>query len=211
VSASPVLLSVVVSLRCLWVLECPASFPPTYPSLGAPFPPRGPLENVPPFPWYFDTAVLRYYGALRLPATPPAALRCLRLAVPFGAPVFAPSRPGHAASKARAVYPVSLTAFSDGDDRISQVPGEPPCTHAGLFDPGGAFTPSQLRTVCRCGLPLFRRRRPPRGFPFRGSITAAYVLPVYASQHGSPRHHATLGSGRWLTVAGQGCNPAGFL
>jgi len=35
----------------------------------------------------------RYYEALRPPADHPAALRCLRLAVPSRAPVFAPLRP----------------------------------------------------------------------------------------------------------------------
>ena len=32
---------------------------------------------------------------------------------------------------------------------------------------------------------------------------AAYELAVYASQHGSPRNHARLASGRWPTFAGQ--------
>jgi hypothetical protein len=38
---------------------------------------------------------------------------------------------------------------------------------------------------------------------------AALVLPVYASQLGSPRHHATLGSGRWPAFSGQ-VRPAGL-
>ncbi len=38
---------------------------------------------------------------------------------------------------------------------------------------------------------------------------AACTLPVYASQGGSLRHHATLGSGWWPALAGRHCSPAG--
>jgi len=39
---------------------------------------------------------------------------------------------------------------------------------------------------------------------------AACWTPVYASQLGSPPHHATLGSGGWLILTGSGLPPAGF-
>src|SRR5207245_333040 len=39
---------------------------------------------------------------------------------------------------------------------------------------------------------------------------AACTLPVYASQGGSLRHHATLGSGWWPTSTGRGWVPAGL-
>jgi hypothetical protein len=38
----------------------------------------------------------------------------------------------------------------------------------------------------------------------------ARSLAVYASQPGSPRHHARLASGRWPSSAGRGWLPAGF-
>jgi len=39
---------------------------------------------------------------------------------------------------------------------------------------------------------------------------AACTLPVYASQRGSLRHHATLGAGWWPTFAGRDWIPAGL-
>src|SRR5207247_2638115 len=37
--------------------------------------------------------------------------------------------------------------LSHGDDQASQVPGEPSCVHAPLFDPGELFTPGPPRRV----------------------------------------------------------------
>jgi hypothetical protein len=48
-----------------------------------------------------------------------------------------------------------------------------------------------------------------RGHHLSGLHHAACTLPVYASQGGSLRHHATLGSGWWPTFAGRDCSPAG--
>jgi hypothetical protein len=39
----------------------------------------------------------------------------------------------------------------------------------------------------------------------------AYILPVYASQHGLPRHHATLGSGCRHTWPGRTEYPLGSI
>jgi hypothetical protein len=81
--------------------------------------------------------------------------------------------------------------------------------HAGLYDPGGPRR--QAISAPWCCLPLSKRRRLPRSVTFRGSITAACIPPVYASQPGLPPRHATLGSGRWPTFAGAGLSPAGLL
>ena len=80
--------------------------------------------------------------------------------------------------------------------------------HAPLSDPGGTACarPDSARRWC---LPQTSRRRLPRPERFRGSITRPARLPVYASQPGSPPHHATLGSG-WLACLGRsGLPPAG--
>ena len=62
---------------------------------------------------------------LRLPAAHPAALRFLRLAVPrWHSRDFAPRRPS-APSRPGVGHPVSPAGDFRGDDRISQVPGEP--------------------------------------------------------------------------------------
>ena len=44
---------------------------------------------------------------------------------------------------------------------------------------------------------------------FRGSITRACTLSVYASQPGSPPDHATLDSGWWPALTGQGSHLLG--
>ncbi len=46
--------------------------------------------------------------------------------------------------------------------------------------------------------------------PISGLYRTARTLAVYASQGGSPHHHARLASGRWLGFAGWGWLPTGF-
>ena len=101
---------------------------------------------------------------LRLPAALPAALRCLRLAVPPGCSSVR-SRGGteHRVSRGpgRIGHPdVRGPGFSGGDDRASQVPGGPPRTCPALKTPTGPRR--QANTTPRCGLPLFVQRRLPR-------------------------------------------------
>jgi hypothetical protein len=82
------------------------------------FPPRGPRGRL--FPRFDGTT-----KALRLPAGPPAALRCLRLAVPWLHPDFALGGAGCVSAEPGVGHPVSPAGICHGDDRISQVPGEP--------------------------------------------------------------------------------------
>jgi hypothetical protein len=89
----------------------------------------------------------RYYSVLRLPAAPPAALRCLRLAVPRVGSLFAPRREEPACLGLGFGHPVSHPGTWRGDDGASQVPGHPPCAHAPLSDPGGIFVSGQSRHV----------------------------------------------------------------
>ena len=49
-----------------------------------------------------------------------------------------------------------------------------------------------------------------RGYYLSRLNHAACTLPVYASQRGSLRHHATLGAGWWPTFAGRDWVPAGL-
>jgi len=82
-----------------------------------------------------------------------------------------------------------------GDDRISQVPGEPPCAHALLFDHGGTLGPSLffgLRV-----LPYTVRTASASAIEFSGLYHTACALPVYALQRRSPLRHTRLGSGGW--------------
>src|SRR6266481_5126787 len=84
--------------------------------------------------------------------------------------------------------------------------GAPMCASP-LFDPGELFTPGLLRRVDTA----FRLPNDvgARGYYLSRLNHAACTLPVYASQRGSLRHHATLGSGWWPASAGRGWFPAG--
>src|SRR5439155_8766780 len=99
------------------------------PQRGVPFSPRGPGGPVPP--------LQRYYGTLRLPAALLAALRCLRLAIPSCRPSFVPVGLGRGPRINRELVSRVSSRQFDGDDRVSQVPGDPSCALALFFDPGG--------------------------------------------------------------------------
>ena len=129
------------------------------------FPPNGrPRPGGVPLP-------LRYYDRLRLPAARPRA--SLRLGYAYHlAPV--DSLPSAARRSHRgpgtcvAASPGRYPGFG-GDDRASQVPGEPRCVHALLLDPGGTSAPGPYgasvspSAVLKTSAPAMRS--------FRGSIT----------------------------------------
>src|SRR5512137_2251917 len=125
------------AIRCSLVetssgLDVPCIFPSSGSVARLPSPSTGSLGSVP--------LLLRYGGELRLPAALLVALRCLRAALTIASLVlFAPPpcrarRSGAWAVRCLGCPPVCY----DGDDRISQVPGEPLCVYAVLFDPGRA-------------------------------------------------------------------------
>ncbi len=80
--------------------------------------------------------------------------------------------------------------------------------HAPLSDPGELFTPGLLRRVDTA----FRLPNDvgARQYYLSRLNHAACTLPVYASQRGSLRHHATLDAGWWPTFAGRDWVPAGL-
>jgi hypothetical protein len=102
---------------------------------------------------------------------------------------------------------ISGRAFVSGDDRISYVPGEPPCALALLFDPGRTDASGLLR--CTGAAPAMSTAKAPAKQLSRLNHTAS-ALAVYASQAGSPRHHARLASGCWPDSSGRAWLPAGF-
>jgi hypothetical protein len=84
--------------------------------------------------------------------------------------------------------------FVSGNGRISCVPGEPQLCSCPVL------RPRRDRRIRPCNAsarpPLCPRRRLPR-FVLSGLNHTASALAVYASQAGSPRHHARLASGCW--------------
>ena len=151
-------------------------------------------------------------GALRLPAARPAALGCLRLAVPSSRPPGSLlAGPGRGAGEAWAALrfgrPAPMLSGCDGGGGTSHVPGGPGCPFAPFSDPGGPA----------CVRPLATPRRGPRGKERRGRIATglsglngeASGLAVYASPGRSPAADARLASGRWSGSAGRASHPQG--
>jgi len=180
--SSPIPLSAAVSVRPCRTSICPWSFPPaSRSSWRPPFLLRVPSGG---FPAFIGTI-----RALRLPGAHPAALRCLRLAVPSVRPVFATRRPGErdvfSEDLVRPAPPDIPAHFSKGDTGTSQVPGESSRACPVLMTPAGF--PRQAGTALRCCLPPYPRRRPPRcmhfgalsqGLPVRCLRFAARVTPT---------------------------------
>ena len=139
------------------------------------FPPRGPLGQL--FPRFTGTI-----KALRLPGVLPSALRFLRLEVPREHACFAPAA---VACTRRRAWGCSLGTpireFFHGNDRISQVPGEPqfPSAHGLRPRPADASL-----TVCGtlAWPPMSERRRRRQLCPFRGSI--AWLSGSLSTYHG---------------------------
>jgi hypothetical protein len=106
-----------------------------------------------------------YYEVLRLPAALSASLRFLRLTVTTAAPVFAPVQPD-AGHRAWSFGCGSSAPHVSGDGRVSQVPGEPFCAYALVFDPGRTDASGQCNASMQP--PLRGRRRLLRFGGFRG-------------------------------------------
>jgi hypothetical protein len=119
-------------------------------------------------------------------------------------PAFRPLPPFDLAGSAGLGFsssPVSPSGHGRGDDGDSQVPGEPRCGRALLFDPGGTGGPGLVQPD-RCCLPItLPRRLPQRRFLSRLNDTA-HPLAVYASQPGLLPDHARLASGCWPALPG---------
>ncbi len=127
------------------------------------FPPRGPLGRL--FP-RFDGTI----KALRLPAGLPAALRFLRLAVPRERAPFAPAAAARGRCRAWGWLPgIPVREGFRGDDRISQVPGEPLSPFAHVLRPRPVEA-SQTACGTLAWPPMSERRRHRRQYAFRGSI-----------------------------------------
>jgi hypothetical protein len=111
----------------------------------------------------------RYYGTLRLPAVPLAALRCLRLAIPSCRPVFVPVGLGRGPRIILELVSRVSGRPCDGNGRVSQVPERPSCPCALFLDPGRTDA-RQAIAASRRGPRLCQPRRLPHQRRFRGSI-----------------------------------------
>ena len=152
------------------------------------FPPRGPSGF--PFP-RFDGTI----KTLRLPVIHPAALRCLRLAVPSLARSLRSlrhgvRRRGPGAFAQRSGYPIRIQVETTGPPTFLGNPLVPvPCSTT----PAGSTR--QALTTRRRGPRIVPRRGLPRAMYLSRLNHTASALAVYASQDGLLRHHARLASG----------------
>jgi hypothetical protein len=178
------------------------------------FPPADPQSDASlPSTWSGRVPCPRFGGtikALRLPAVPPAALSCLRLAVPRGAPGASLPRTQSQApwawSSLGAATPDAALARGNGQDLPSS--RETPIAHSRMFfDPGRTARPSPWR----CGSAAPARgtaKAPALGLSRFNSM--AFGLAIYASPGGLPRRGARLASRCWLGFPGRAWLPAGF-
>ena len=156
-------------------------------------------------PWGGFPDFIGTISGLRLLVLHPAALRCLRLAVPPCCPCPLP-RAG--------TTPGSLDCFYRGARAASsrwRKRGLPGSWTTLAYMPRSQ-TPADRLHLANSVQPMLPSANLTASAPHQSLSRlnhAAYRLPVYASQPGSPPHHATLGTGGWPTLAGTGLSPAG--
>jgi len=141
--------------------------------------------------------------ALRLPDAHPAALRFLRLAVPRITHLSLPPPLRAAAAGLGLVARYPQPGFLRGNDRISQVPGEPLFPFAHVLRPRPVDA-SQTINGTLAWPPMSERRRHRRQSSFRGSI--AWLSGSLSTYHGwvaLPR--ARLASRCWSGSPGWAC------
>jgi hypothetical protein len=161
---------------------------------------HGVPRSVPPLP--------RYYKALRLPAAPPALLRCLRFAVPPPRLELRSRRRKAPRLRAWGCSPDSpkplLATETTGPPRFLEDPTmNVPCSPT----PAGPLR--SATAALWCCLPPNGRRRLPRQILISRLNHTARSLTVYASQSGLLHRHARLASGWLAGLSGRGCLPAG--
>lgn len=164
-------------------------------------PSAGSLASVPPR--------RRYYEALRLPAARPAALRCLRLAVPRSHPSFVPVAAGCGGHGPGVGHPVAPAG--DLPWRRRGLPGSwgTVVNLSCSLTPAGSGAPGHCGAATRPSVPLTTWA--PASDNISGLNFTTRSLAVYALQCGSPQHHARLASGCWPALPGGVGYPQGSI
>ena len=168
----------------------PAIVPSSGPCSGTSFPPRGPVGPVPPLP--------RYYEVLRLLSVLPAALRCLRLAVPHVRRFFAPTDERRAADGPGVWSSVPRPISREETTRSPRSLGNPlaymPCSST----PARSRCPAS--SAPRCSLPLCQPRRLSQPRVLRGSIPrpARSLCTLRSRDHSRTTQHSVPAGGQPL-------------
>ena len=152
----------------------------------------------------------RYYGTLRLPAVRLDPFEFLHEPIPPCRPWFAPLGRGRPTGGQGVVGSGLPIRIDDGNVGVSQVPWKPWWSLSVLFDPGrirqAEWTMSKLPDTA----PACVHDEGSRRLVLSGLNHTTFDLTVYASQDGSPHHHARLASGCWSSFARRDSYPQGF-
>ena len=151
----------------------------------------------------------RYYGTLRLPAVRLDPFDSSRADTIVSPVVCSPrswaSHRGPGSCRFR-----SPIRIDDGNVGVSQVPWKPWWSLSVLFDPGrirqAEWTKSELPDTA----PACVQDESSQRLVLSGLNHTTFDLAVYASQDGSPHHHARLASGCWSSFATRDSYPQGF-
>ena len=162
----------------------------------------GSLGMVPP--------LQRYYGTLRLPAVHLDPFEFFTSRYHRVARGLLPSVVGVPPGARELSVPGLPIRIDDGNVGVSQVPWKPWWSLSVLFDPGrirqAEWTMSELPDTA----PACVHDEGSRRLVLSGLNHTTFDLTVYASQDGSPHHHARLASGCWSSFARRDSYPQGF-
>src|SRR5271165_2658235 len=152
----------------------------------------------------------RYYGTLRLPAVRLDPFEILHEPIPPCRPWFAPLGRGRPTGGQGVVGSGLPIRIYDGNVGVSQVPWKPWWSLSVLFNPGrirqAEWTKSELPDTA----PACVHDEGSKRLVLSGLNHTTFDLTVYASQDGSPHHHARLASGCWSSFARRDSYPQGF-
>ena len=144
------------------------------------------------------------------PRRPSRPVRILHEPIPSCRPWFAPLGRGRPTGGQGVVGSGLPIRIDDGNVGVSQVPWKPWWSLSVLFDPGrirqAEWTMSKLPDTA----PACVHDEGSRRLVLSGLNHTTFDLTVYASQDGSPHHHARLASGCWSSFARRDSYPQGF-
>ena len=193
--------------RCRFVgtvlgFDAPAMFPSNGVMTWRPLLSTGSLGMVPP--------LQRYYGTLRLPAVRLDPFDILHEPIPSCRPWFAPLGRGRPTGGQGVVGSGLPIRIDDGNVGVSQVPWKPWWSLSVLFDPGRIRQAEWTKSKLPDTAPACVHDEGSKRLVLSGLNHTTFDLTVYASQDGSPHHHARLASGCWSSFTRRDSYPQGF-
>ena len=191
---------------------CPAGLAPASQAVSFLRLSTGSLGMVPP--------IQRYYGTLRLPAVRLDSFDFFTSRYHRLARGLLPSVVGVPPGGRELSVPVSPSGLTmetsgkiwidDGNVGVSQVPWKPWWSLSVLFDPGRIRQAEWTKSKLPDTAPACVHDEGSRRLVLSGLNHTTFDLTVYASQDGSPHHHARLASGCWSSFARRDSYPQGF-